>query len=83
MVLTAVKTIHVEALKNRERKYTKFIFSGSYKNEIKKYEEKEKHYKKICERAIDTEKKIQEIKINLENRRKKRSLLAKLLYFKK
>lgn len=59
------------------------ILNVATKNVIKNYEEKEKHYKKICERAEVTEKKIQEIKLNLENRRKKRSLLDKLLYFKK
>lgn len=59
------------------------IISVATKNEIKNYEEKEKNYKKICDRAMNTEKKIQEIKINLENRRKKRSFLDKLLFFKK
>ncbi|OUN49406.1 CopG family transcriptional regulator [Clostridium perfringens] len=77
---------HKEKLKKiaEEKKVTiSEIISVATKNEIKSYEEKEKNYKKICERAVATEKKIQEIKINLENRRKKRSLLDKLLYFKK
>ncbi|HHQ4190015.1 TPA: CopG family transcriptional regulator [Clostridium perfringens] len=77
---------HKEKLKKiaEEKKVTiSEIISVATKNEIKKYEEKEKYYKKICERAIATEKKIQEIKINLENRRKKRSFFDKLPFLKK
>ncbi|MDK0981166.1 hypothetical protein ACV3R2_17025 [Clostridium perfringens] len=32
------------------------IISVATKNEIKSYEEKEKNYKKICERSVATEK---------------------------
>ncbi|MBY6935751.1 CopG family transcriptional regulator [Clostridium botulinum] len=39
------------------------------KKEIEIYEEKEKNHKKIYDRAVATEKKIQEIKINLEKRK--------------
>lgn len=39
------------------------------KREIEIYEEKEKNHKKIHDRAVATEKKIQEIKINLEKRK--------------
>ncbi|NFS94613.1 CopG family transcriptional regulator, partial [Clostridium botulinum] len=39
------------------------------KREIEIYEEKEKNHKKIYDRAVATEKKIQEIKINLEKRK--------------
>lgn len=77
---------HKEKLKKiaKEKKVTiSEIISVATKNEIKNYEEKEKNYKKICERSVATEKKLQKIKLNLENRRKKRSLLDKLLYFKK
>lgn len=86
VVRVRVTKEHKEKLKKiaKEKKVTiSEIISVATKNEIKSYEEKEKNYKKICERAVATEKKIQEIKINLENRRKKRSLLDKLLYFKK
>lgn len=41
------------------------------KREIEIYEEKQKNHKKICDRAVATEKKIQEIKLNLEKRRSK------------
>lgn len=47
------------------------IISVATENEIKKYEEKEKNYKKICERSVATEEKIQEIKLNLEKRKSK------------
>ena len=47
------------------------IISVATENEIKKYEEKEKNYKKICERSVATEEKIQEIKFNLEKRKLK------------
>ena len=47
------------------------IISVATENEIKKYEEKEKNYKKICERSVATEEKIQEIKLNLEKRKLK------------
>lgn len=39
------------------------------KREIEIYEEKEKNHKRIYDRAVATEKKIQEIKINLEKRK--------------
>ena len=54
------------------------IISVATENEIKKYEEKEKNYKKICERSVATEEKIQEIKFNLE----KRKLKNKKIYLK-
>ena len=47
------------------------IISVATEHEIKKYEEKEKNYKKICERSVATEEKIQEIKLNLEKRKSK------------
>lgn len=47
------------------------IISVATENEIKKYEEKEKNYKKICERSVATEEKLQEIKLNLEKRKLK------------
>ena len=77
---------HKEKLKKiaKEKNVTiSEIISVATKNEIKNYEEKEKHYKKICERSVATEKKLQEIKINLENRRKKRSFFDKLPFLKK
>jgi hypothetical protein len=36
---------------------------------IKNYEEQEKNYKKMCERSVATEKKIQEIKLKMEQKR--------------
>ncbi|HII4482812.1 CopG family transcriptional regulator [Clostridium perfringens] len=39
------------------------------KNVIKNYEEQEKNYKKMCERSVATEKKIQEIKLKMEQKR--------------
>lgn len=45
------------------------ILSVATENEIKSYEEKEKNYKKICERAVATEKKIQEIKLKMEQKK--------------
>ncbi|EOU1123023.1 CopG family transcriptional regulator [Clostridium perfringens] len=59
------------------------ILSVATENEIKNYEEKQKNYKKICERAVATEKKIQEIKFNLEQRKlnNKKSSEKKLRFF--
>ncbi|MGL5480126.1 MAG: CopG family transcriptional regulator [Clostridium sp.] len=45
------------------------ILSVATENEIKKFEEREKSYNKICDRAVATEKKIQELKDNLEKRK--------------
>lgn len=45
------------------------ILSVATENEIKNYEEREKNYKKICDRAVATEEKIQKIKLNLEERK--------------
>lgn len=47
------------------------ILSVATENEIKKYEEKQKSYEKICERVVATEEKIQEIKLSLEERKLK------------
>ena len=65
---------HKEKLKEiaKDKNVTKSeIISVTTENEIKKYEEKEKNYKKICERSVATEEKIQEIKFNLEKRKLK------------
>ncbi|EJT5915578.1 CopG family transcriptional regulator [Clostridium perfringens] len=65
---------HKEKLKEiaKEKNVTiSEIISVATENEIKKYEEKEKNYKKICERFVATEEKIQEIKFNLEKRKLK------------
>ena len=45
------------------------ILSVATENEIKKFEEREKIYNKICDRVVTTEKKIQELKYNLEKRK--------------
>ena len=45
------------------------ILNVATKNLIKNYEEQEKNYKKMCERSVATEEKIQEIKLNLEKRK--------------
>lgn len=47
------------------------ILSVATENEIKKFEELEKNYKKICDRAIATEEKIKSLKKNLEERKLK------------
>ncbi|EOU1715574.1 CopG family transcriptional regulator [Clostridium perfringens] len=47
------------------------ILNVATKNVIKNYEEQEKNYKKMCERSVATEEKIQEIKLNLEKRKLK------------
>ena len=47
------------------------ILSVATENEIKNYEEKQKSYEKIYERVVATEEKIQEIKLNLEERKLK------------
>ena len=59
------------------------ILSVATENEIKSYEEKEKNYKKICDRAVATEEKIQKIKLNLEERKlkNKKSFEKKLKFF--
>ena len=59
------------------------ILSVATENEIKKFEECEKSYKKICERFVATEEKIQEIKLNLEERKlkNKKSFEKKLKLF--
>ncbi|EIF2088177.1 CopG family transcriptional regulator [Clostridium perfringens] len=45
------------------------ILNVATKNVIKNYEEQEKNYKKMCERYVATEKKIQEIKLKMEQKR--------------
>ena len=47
------------------------ILSVATENEIKKFEEREKNYNKICDRAVATEEKIQSLKKNLEERKLK------------
>lgn len=47
------------------------ILSVATESEIRMYEEKKKNHKKICERVVATEEKIQHIKINLEQRKTK------------
>lgn len=47
------------------------ILSVATENEIKRFEEREKNYKKICDRAVATEEKIQCLKKNLEERKLK------------
>lgn len=47
------------------------ILSVATENEIKKFEDREKNYIKICERAVATEEKIQTLKMNLEERKRK------------
>ncbi|EHA1007038.1 CopG family transcriptional regulator (plasmid) [Clostridium perfringens] len=47
------------------------ILNVATKNVIKNYEEQERNYKKMCERSVATEEKIQEIKLNLEKRKLK------------
>lgn len=47
------------------------ILSVATENEIKRFEEREKNYKKICDRAVATEEKIQSLKKNLEERKLK------------
>ena len=59
------------------------ILSVATENEIKNYEEKQKSYEKIYERVVATEEKIQEIKLNLEERKlkNKKSFEKKLKFF--
>ncbi|MGU8283298.1 CopG family transcriptional regulator [Clostridium perfringens] len=59
------------------------VLSVATENEIKNYEEREKNYKKICDRAVATEEKIQKIKLNLEERKlkNKKSFEKKLKFF--
>ncbi|EOU1614850.1 TPA: CopG family transcriptional regulator [Clostridium perfringens] len=59
------------------------ILSVATENEIKNYEDKQKSYEKICERVVSTEEKIQEIKLNLEQRKLKnrKSPEKKLKFF--
>ncbi|XZH69187.1 CopG family transcriptional regulator (plasmid) [Clostridium perfringens] len=45
------------------------ILNVATKNVIKNYEEQEKNYKKMCERSVATEKKIQKIKLKMEQKR--------------
>ncbi len=52
--------------------------SVATENEIKKYEEKQKSYEKICERVVATEEKIQGIKLNLEERKLKNKMELKI-----
>ncbi|WP_338627732.1 CopG family transcriptional regulator (plasmid) [Clostridium baratii] len=47
------------------------ILSVATENEIKRFEEREKNYKKICDRAVATEEKIQNLKKNLGERKLK------------
>lgn len=47
------------------------ILNVATQNEIKKFEEQEKNYKKICDRAVATEVKIKKIKEKLEERKLK------------
>lgn len=47
------------------------ILSVATENEIKKFEERAKNYKKICARSVATEEKIQSIKERLEERKLK------------
>ena len=47
------------------------ILSVATENEIIKFEEREKSYKKICDRAVATEVKIQSIRERLEERKLK------------
>lgn len=47
------------------------ILSVATENEIKKFEEREENYNKICDRAVATEEKIQSLKKNLEERKLK------------
>lgn len=47
------------------------ILNVATENEIKKFEEREKNYKKNYDRAVATEEKIQTLKKNLEERKLK------------
>ncbi|MEG1647992.1 MAG: CopG family transcriptional regulator [Bacilli bacterium] len=47
------------------------ILNVATQNEIIKFEEREKSYKKICDRAVATEVKIQSIRERLEERKLK------------
>lgn len=47
------------------------ILNVATENEIKKFEEREKNYQKICDRVVATEGRIQSIKEKLEERKLK------------
>ena len=47
------------------------ILNVATQNEIKRFEEREKNYKKICDRAVATEEKIYSLKKSLEERKLK------------
>lgn len=73
--------IRVRVTKNQKEKLKRIaklknktmseILSVATENEIKKFEEREKNYNKICDRAVATEEKIQSLKNNLEERKLK------------
>lgn len=87
------EVIRVRVTKEQKRKLKKIakennktiseILNVATENEIKKYEEIEKNYKKICDRVVATEEKIQEIKLILEERKfkNKKSFEKKLKLF--
>ena len=77
---------HKEKLKNmaKEKKVTiSEIISVATENEIKKYEEKERNYQKICERVVATEEKIQEIKLKLEQKKLENKNFLKKFFVRK
>ena len=56
------------------------ILNVATENEIKKFEEREKNYKKICNRAVATEEKIQILKKNLEERKLKNKKIFGMVF---
>lgn len=57
--------------KEKNMSMSEILFVAT-KREIEIYEEKHKYYNKICDRAVATDEKLQEIKIKLEKRKSKK-----------
>ena len=69
--VTSDKKEKLKKIAKEKGKSMSEILSVATENEIKKYEEKQKSYEKICEKVVATEEKIQNLKKNLEERKLK------------
>lgn len=69
--VTKEQKIKLKKIATKRNKSMSEILSVATENEIKKFEEREKNYQKICDRAVATEVKIQNIKESLKERKLK------------
>ncbi|MFR8734598.1 MAG: CopG family transcriptional regulator [Clostridium perfringens] len=69
--VTKEQEIKLKKIAIKRNKSMSEILSVATENEIKKFEDREKNYKKICDRAVATEEKIQSLKNSLEERKLK------------